>query len=339
MSAFTDNDHPVAPEGTNVTETGIVPASGIRVPDSTLVWVGYLWCILAGAASPSTAMLSSLCAGYGTLMLTVLRGTRETAIGVGIACVSAVVAGLIMGVDLIPSSLITLLAASVVGAGLGSGRLTSGGICLVCVLTALALLGTDSTLATLAGMNLYDLVIEQIDKTFAALQEGVTGLDEGFAMARDIMLVLWPTSYTVTAAAGVIAAALGGRIARNGLGSRAPRTLTLTTFDPPLWVAGVLLFSIVGLAASQVAPAGNVVLAVAANLMMAVRFAFGMDGIAVVAWRLRTRGTGMIVTSLVCAILVFIDMQFFVMAIVGLIDFWANFRHLPRGMAQIEETV
>lgn len=335
---MSDNGYQAPTESMGMKETGIVPAADVRMPENGLVWMGYLWCILAGAFSPSTSILASMCVGYGTLVLTVMRGERSALTAVGIGCVAATVSSLFVGADIIPTALVSLCSAAVIGIGLGSGKLTSSGACLVAAITALMLLGIDSSLATWAGTNLNDLALEQIDKTFAALSAGMTGLEEGLTLARTIMGILWPTSYTLHAVVGVIAAALGGRVARTGLGALAPRKLTLTTFDPPLWVAGALLVSIVGLAAAQAAPAKDIVLMVSANLLMAVRFAFGVAGVAVAAWLMRRRGMGIVATLLVCAILVFIDMQFFVMAIVGLVDFWANFRHLSRGAERAYKT-
>ena len=339
MSDTDNNGLPAVPEGAEVTETSIVPVTEVRTPESALVWMGYLWCVIAGAFAPYSPILSAAFVGYGTLVLTVLRDPRTAAVATGIGSVSAIVAGLFLGFDTIPVSLVTLLASSAMGVGLGSGKLTSGGACILCAVFALALLGIDSSLATWAGTTLQEAALSQMEKTFSALAESMANFKEGLDTARAIMRVLWPTSYTFHALVCCIAAALGARIARQGLGARAPRELTLTTFDLPLWVAGILLVSIVGLALSQVAPAKDVVLAVSANLAFAARFAFGVAGVAVAAWILRKRGMGLVGTLAVCAILVFIDMQFFVMAIVGLVDFWANFRHLDRGAKQALPTV
>ena len=336
---MSDNDYPIEPEGAGVQEQGIVPVEAVRTPEKTLVWMCYLWCVIAGAFAPYSPMLSSAFVGYAACMLTVLRDVRCAQTATGIGCVAAIVSGLIIGIDAIPAAVVTLLAASAVGVGLGSGALTTGKLCALCALVAVLLLCVDSTLAVLAGTTLQEAALAQIDKAFSTLAESMTGLGAGLETAQSIMRILWPTAYTLYAIVCCVAAAIGVRIARQGLGTLAPRNLTLTTFDLPLWVAGALLASIVGLALSQVAPAKDVVLTVSANLAMAVRFAFGMAGIAVAAWFLRRRGVGLLATTLICAILVFIDMQFFVMAIVGLADFWANFRHLDRGAAQIQAAV
>lgn len=335
MSDVGNNGIPTEAGSAEVTETGIVPAFGACTPENGLLWMGYLWCVLAGAFAPSTIILASIFAGYGACVLTILRGPRTTLGALFIGFVAAAVACIPFGPDAIPSALVSLTAAFMVGTGLGSGRLTSGGICLVCALTALALLGIDSSLATWAGTSLNDLALAQIDKTFEALSSGVSGIGEGLELARTIMTVLWPTSYTLNAVVGVVAASIGVRVARTGLKERAPRTLTLTTFDTPFWVAALLLVSIVGITVSQGIPSGSVLFMVSANLAMAARFAFGAAGIAVAAWFIRRRGAGIVATLFICAILVFIDMQFFVMAIVGLIDFWANIRRLSRVEARV----
>ena len=332
MNGIDDNDIPVGPAGAEATETAIVPVDNARNAEGSLVWMGYLWCVIAGAFAPGTALLASIFVGYGTYVLTVLRDARSAMTAAGIGLVAAVAAGILLGPGAVPAAILTVVAAAFMGISLGSGTLTSGKACLLCALLALALLGIDSSLATWAGTSLNEAALAQIDETLKSLSAGMTGIEEGIEAARDIMRVLWPSSYTLHALACVIAAALGTRVARSGLKARAPRALTFTEFDPPLWVAVVLLVAIVGLAASQAAPAREVVLMVSANLAMAARFAFGTAGVAVAAWALRRRGMGIVATLFICGVLVFFDMQFFVMAIVGLIDFWANIRHLNRGV-------
>ena len=332
MSGADDNGLPIAPEGAETTETGIVPVDSARVPQDAIAGMGLLWCISAGIFSLGAPALSAAFGAYGFLLVTVGRGLHDAPKAGLVALAAALVTGAFLGVEAVSSALVVLAIAFVMGVGLGSANLDSAGICLMCAAATLAFLGIDAGLAALAGENLSSLAAAQIEATFSSLTAGMTGVSEGLSAARELMRMFWPTSYTLHAILCVVAAGIGARVARTRLGDLAPREFTFTRFDPPLWVAGLLLVSIVGLALSQVVPAEDAVLMVSANLMMAVRFAFGTEGVAFVAWILRRRGTGIVATLVISAILVFIDMQFFVMAIVGLIDFWANFRHLSRGV-------
>ena len=339
---------PPQPEGVTISaepgearlpEMGIVPVQQTRMPQKTALWLGYAGCVLAGLLAPSTVIASSALAGFATLMLTVVRDARAALIATGMACLAAVAAGFFGGVGLIPSAIVSLLVASAIGIGLGTGKLTSNAACLLCVGGALVYLGLDAAMAALAGTSLTSLVMTQIEATLEALTEGTSDLEASAQVVRTVVGYIWPSSYTLNVLVGILSAALGARLARTALGPLAPKALCFTEFDLPLWVAGALLASIVGFAIAQLIPAREALLMVAVNLAMAVRFAFGISGTAVAAYFMRRRGLGRIATFVVCCILVFIDMQIFVMAIVGLVDFWANLRHLERGAEPKAETV
>lgn len=332
------NEMGIVPVG-EAFETGIVPVAGARMSQNIAMWLGFAACVLAGLLAPSTTIASSALAGYSILLLCVTHGTRTAAAGTGVACVAAVLASLFVSAQIIPSAVLTIVVAAAIGAGLGTGKLNSNMACVVCVVAALAYLGIDSAIAALAGTDLYSLMVSQVDAMISALAEDASALGSSAELVRTVASFIWPSSYTLNAIVGVVSAALGARIARRGLGPLAPKALTFTVFDVPIWVAGALLASIVAFAIAQAIPGSDVLLTIAINVALAVRFAFGISGTAVAAFYLRRRGVGLLATLVVCGVLVFIDMQFFVMAIVGLIDFWANFRHLPRGVQPAPATV
>lgn len=321
------------------TALSLAQASSVQNPRNLAVGLGFVGCVIAGLLAPSTAIASSALVGYSILLLTVMRDERTAAAATGMACVAALAASLLVGIELFPSAVLTLAVAGAIGMGLGTGKLTSGMACIVCVIATLAYLGIDSALAALAGTDLSSLVMAQIDTALNTLTQGDSALGSSAELARTVASIIWPSSYTLNAIVWIVAAALGARIARRGLGPLAPHALTFTAFDLPIWVAGALLASIVGFAIAQVIPQRDALLMVVVNLAMAVRFAFGVSGIAVAASFMRKRGMGLVITLVICGVLVFIDMQVFVMAIVGLIDFWANFRHLPRGAEAAQATV
>ena len=208
---------------------------------------------------------------------------------------------------------------------------------MMCVVSTLMFMGIDASFAALAQTNLNDLMMEQISSAFSELSGSLSSSGVNLDTMLLVMGYLWPSGYTLHTLICMIAAAFGTRLARLGPAAYAPRTLTFTVFDLPLWVAGVLLASIIGFTLAQVVPAGGTVMMVAANAAVAVRCAFGISGVAVAAWFLRRRGMSVMLTLVIAGILVFIDLQFFVMAIVGLVDFWANFRHLSRGGKPVDK--
>ena len=338
MSAMDTNGLPPVPEGyippetvTPTPEMGIVPVREMPITMQHVATLGYVGCVLAGVCAPVSTLIASAVAGYATMLLTGVQGIKPAAAASGLGVLASIVCGLFLGVDLIPAALVTLLIACAMGMGLGTGRLTSGGLCAMCVVATLVYMGIDACFAVMAKTNLNDLMMDQFSSAFAELSENLGSSGASLDTMLLVLGYLWPSGYTLHTLICMIAAALGTRLARSGPAVYAPRTLTFTVFDLPLWVAGVLLASIVGFTLAQIVPSGDVVMKVAANAAVAVRCAFGISGVAVAAWFLRRRGMSVMLTLVIAGILVFIDLQFFVMAIVGLVDFWANFRHLSRG--------
>ena len=77
--------------------------------------------------------------------------------------------------------------------------------------------------------------------------------------------------------------------------------------------------------------APDAVLMVSANLVMALRFALLAQGMGVLSWFLEEKNVGALGRTLAAVAGLYLEAQFIVVSIVGLVDVWANFRHLVRG--------
>ena len=70
---------------------------------------------------------------------------------------------------------------------------------------------------------------------------------------------------------------------------------------------------------------------VVTNVILAVRFALAAQGLAVLSWVIREKKPSGLMAALAVIAALYLEVQFIVMSIVGLVDVWRNFRHLERG--------
>ena len=107
----------------------------------------------------------------------------------------------------------------------------------------------------------------------------------------------------------------------------------LRDFDLPLWVVAVFVVAVCGLAVATSVSLGltQLLLMVSLNVIMGLRFAFMIQGLALISAFMRKRELRQFTRVLTFVAAFYLEAQFFVMSIVGLVDVWANFRHLPRG--------
>jgi len=147
----------------------------------------------------------------------------------------------------------------------------------------------------------------------------------------DLMFRLWPVDYFVTAlmsatltvaAAGWAATRVGARV------RRLPRIDRLDLSPHVLWpfIGAFALMAagrIAGEAAGPLSTAGL-------NLLLGVRLLLLAQGLGVVAAFYRRFGLGRLARGTGYVLLVLADSILPLVSMVGLIDFWANFRKLPR---------
>lgn len=217
---------------------------------------------------------------------------------------------------------------------LAEGRMTPGMACVVVGLSFAAHLGTDDALMRAQGSTLQAYV----DEILAAMQSqfsATASLAAQFQAVKSAIGVLWPVAYVVVAFAEYLFARFGvwlafGRAQAQGSQKKLPK---LADFDLPLWVVGVLVASALGLAVALTWPelAAPWPLMASANLLMALRFAFAVQGLGVLAWLVAKKELGPLASFLLTALALVLEVQFFVVTVAGLADVWANFRHLSRG--------
>lgn len=236
-------------------------------------------------------------------------------------------------------SIMTIVASQM----LCSGQMTPGRACVVIAITTLVHLVCDSLLAVASGTTLSESMEALIDAyaellTSASSSSDLTSQIETSSAAESVVAaldVLWPMSYTLTAIGEYISARFGLWLAVGGSKQREEGSTVslpkLAELDMPLWVVAVFIISIAVtvLELTISAISSDIVLIISANIAMGFRFAFLAQGIAVLAWMLSRQPMGCL-SVFVVFLLLSLEMEFFVVTILGLVDVWANFRHLPR---------
>ena len=298
-----------------------------------------LTCALGGvAASSSMSLVAPILVGFGLCSAHGRGGMRMAALSTGIALAAALALSLPAGVAQAAGALIACLAGVVVASVSLSGRLTPGAGCLIVAALFAAHIGADSLVALMSGTTLSQTMAELIEFYRTTLTEASPTSSAQVEAMSALMGVLWPTAYVVISAVELAAGLAGVRLALRRAGSEEHSAL-LAEYDLPLWVVAVLVAAAAGLAVALTVPtAPRLVLMVSANLAMALRLAFAIQGIAVLSWFLGGRDLGPFARLLLWAAALYLEVQFVVLTVVGVVDVWANFRHLQRGAAAPDDT-
>ena len=325
------------PNGSAVNGGNVVPA-GPRVEKNegrpALPALGsVLVCALGGyVATTSLAFVAPAIVAFGLVSCAPRGLMREMLPGLLAALAVSAALGAPSGAVAVADCAIVCAVSFAVALAMVRGRLTPGASCIVMAALTAAHLGVDALAASMGGTTL----VESVSQILAYVRQQVVEINPSAAAQVDstvaVLEVMWPSGYVVAALAEGLMAQLGAWLAAAGRPEVSrPR---LADFDLPLWTVAALVVSVAGLAVALTVPAApDAVLMVSANLVMALRFAFAAQGLAVLAWSLDRRGTGLLAKVLLGALALYLEVQFVVMTVVGLVDVWANLRHLPRGEA------
>lgn len=172
--------------------------------------------------------------------------------------------------------------------------------------------------------------------TAALGSSATTGTTEWLATATKLVSAAWPWTYFEVAVltAVLVIAVVTWAARRVGRELPVPALAQLDLTPHVLWafVAGLLL-----LAASYAqSPATNVLWVLGLNLVLCARTLFFLQGFSVSAGVLDRAGVGLGVRILALAALAVVDAFTLVLSFVGLLDFWVNFRKLPREGSEAE---
>ena len=190
-------------------------------------------------------------------------------------------------------------------------------------------------------------------QTREAAQAAVTGFVEAAGGANadgtlfgvepdvlaDVMFRLWPVDYFASALiAAVLSIAVAGWAASR-TGAEVQRLPRLDALDLSPHVLWPFIGAFVFLAAGRAMGEGAVATTVGLNLLLGVRLLLLAQGLGVVSAFYRRIGFGKWLRGIGYVLLVIADSIVPLISIVGLIDFWANFRKLPREDSSATERV
>ena len=203
---------------------------------------------------------------------------------------------------------------------------------------ALGSIGSTVVYATLRGETFLAFMKERTDAAVEAFvtTAGGVGADGTIAgvepeMLADLMYRLWPADYFTTALLGAALAVVAAGWAANRVGAEVRRLPRLDVLDLSPHVIWPFIAAFALLAAARIVedPQG-IVTGAGLNLLIGVRMLLLAQGMGVVSSFYRRIGLGVLARRTGYVLLLIVDAVLPVVSMVGLIDFWANFRKLPR---------
>lgn len=304
-------------------------------PKKTSVIIPLALCV-AGALSAAIAPpMACLLMGFGTLCAGAGRGRGAQAlIAVG-TLVLCGVGGAYFGVDSVPNALIVGVLSLASAFAVEKGGMRPGVACVIVALAAAAQIGDAIVAAMMANTSVGDSFIGVLAANPQLLESA--GLDAaGRSLVEWAVRTFWPAAFSTTALIEFLCAYAGCGLAARRLRDRKVEWPDFGLYDLPLWVVAVFVASLAGCAAwyTHQEATGNALLMVSGNALLTVRYALAAQGLAVLAWQARARKVPRLTCVAVVLVAMYLEAQFIVMSVVGLLDIWVNFRHLPRGEEQ-----
>jgi uncharacterized protein YybS (DUF2232 family) len=145
---------------------------------------------------------------------------------------------------------------------------------------------------------------------------------------KTLVLNLWPLTYAMLSFSVVVGAHLGARMGVSPELKEKQAKWQISSFKAPLWSVVVLAVSasLLALSFGLSGSVQDVFRIVGVNALMLVRFIFAFQGYAVLLWFLQDRRIGCLLRVMILILAIDLEMSFFVLSVVGLIDVWAKFR-------------
>lgn len=345
MSPWSDNGRPPAPigaKGRSLADAhspggrdGAGRDAGDRGGDaSSRLPHALVACAVGGViATSQMSLLAPVLVAYGLCLPADRDGRRALALGGAVAlCVALALSAGAGGASMV-SAAITSLTGLLVAVLARTGRSTPGAACLGVAAVAALHAGSDAAFAALSGTTLVDTMRGLIASYEQVLVETSAASAPQVHAAARMIGVFWPSAYVAVGFAEFACGRVGARMAAMSVRGDA-HPARLDAFDLPLWMVATLVATAAALAAALTVPAvPSWVLVAVANVAMALRMAFAVQGLAVLVWVMRGKGLGSMAQVLLAALALYLEVQFVVLTVVGVVDVWANFRHLARGEA------
>lgn len=288
---------------------------------------------VAGALSAAIAPpMACLLMGFGALCAGAGRGLGAQALIAAGTLVLCGVGGAYFGVDSVPNALIVGVFSLASALAVEKSKMRPGVACVIVALAAAAQIGVAIVAAKMANTGVGDSFIGVLAANPQLLESA--GLDADVrSLVEWAVRTFWPAAFSTTALIEFLCAYAGCGLAARRLRDRKVEWPDFGLYDLPLWVVAVFVASLAGCAAwyTHQEATGNALLMVSGNVLLTVRYALAAQGLAVLAWQTRNRRVPTPTAVVVILVAMYLEAQFIVMSVVGLLDIWGNFRHLSRG--------
>ena len=292
-----------------------------------------LWAGLGSVAITSLSFIGAAMVAYGVSFAQANGFTRARKALVAAACAAGLALGFLWAKGALPVLVMGTLdcvLAWVVGFLAAKRKATVTSDYVVAAVACAAYMAVNFAFLALAGLDSAKVLSQAIS---SAVDEAAAsyGLDVAAQLKSlsGLISLLVPFGYFCLAGMNVLAAHYGGFLARKpALEAKQWRPVA---FDSPTWsvvvlIAGVALFAF-GSVFGQGMPVAE---SIGLTCVLAVRFIFLMDGYAVLTWWFNRHGVGCLLRTLVLVVAIDLEVTFFVVSLLGLVDFWADFRRLRK---------
>lgn len=196
---------------------------------------------------------------------------------------------------------------------------------IVAGVASLLMMGVWFLSAYVSGTQLIDVVNDIVSEASSAVQQaGGLDMQAQFAALIPVVKLLLPAGFFLLSGANVLGAHAGARFTK----PITPQNMwRLERFDAPTWsmIALIIAVFLCALGATQ-----SLLLSAGLSLLAALRFIFLLQGCAVVSWWFGKYRAGCLLRLVVIFLAIELEASFFVLSLLGLVDFFANFRKLKR---------
>ncbi len=305
-----------------------------------LMLLACIFCMVGGFGAGFISPLACLLVGFGALAAGAGKNVGVRVLVAAGTLVFAGIGGFVFGVDAVPDALIACVLALALAEMARRGKMTPTRAIVAALVATAAHIGVAEAFAVSQQTTLASSFSGMLDANKELLD--AAGVDAGtWQTLKWALGLVWPAVYGTLSAFELLCSCAGATLAAANLQNRGVKQPRLGNFDLPLWVVAIFVAAVAGIAvwATQPALASDVLLAVAGNALLTVRYALAFQGFAVLVWLLQGMKAPKLAIVLAVLAAVYLEAQFIVMSIVGLLDVWANFRHLTRGeVADDQET-
>ncbi|NTU88432.1 MAG: DUF2232 domain-containing protein [Actinobacteria bacterium] len=285
-------------------------------------------CVLGSVAVPLFAFVGVFLTAYGAAVLMSKKKTLLAFVSVAVGSLGWFVYDPATGVYALLLSLITVFFARLIPKRFGQGTWFAGLLSMTASLLAL-----DAVTALLEGTTIWGkmaAVSSEVMRMITAA--GTIPAESVLAMknAVDTVSMLWPAFYFIQAMLYMVILTVAARIAyRRHYEGFAPSGLA--EVDMTIHIVWPLILGLLCVAASYLSFEYAEYAQLAGYNLLACSVAlFLIQGLAVIAYLMEKAKLSMVVKVIVIVLALQMELMFFAPSIIGIMDFWVNFRKLPR---------